>query len=549
MKSRTVLSLILLVSLVIAGSWWFLHRDEKSLAAPPNVSKPTKPYVAKYVVKSGDTLGLVFGKKARAVCELNQLKNCNIIRIRQELSLPDGVEAKIVVRKPVQRLADGSLPIARLNVDPYGPHRTTEKDRKILEGRGYASVEIDEYLSLRDQGKCVREEFPRGTKFPWMAYGKARVLENLTAVWKQPEFGLVCQLQSGRNVVILEKCDNLTEVTPRVPVPVVIPPPVTPPVEEIPPPEPSQPAEPSEIVEPPKVEPPTPSLVPIPDQPEPKVKVRGSDYDAALYAGGDTSPVGFAGGIGAYYPMLTETKHGRLATGVGAFGSGWLGKTEDFSYSGARGAIGLANKLSTPGGVDFGIKFPAWGKSWERGHNSSGYQMSRTASLFCGAFDVTDARRERAGEKWNPEYLLYLQLCRASNIKAEHSYQGVPITDTTPLQNLSGIISVGGKLYWAKDLDTVFGGDSEWGKKLQPFVELGADRAIPTPWSWHAYPIGVRTVDKIWGVGVGAHVSQGHAVSGGAVPYDLGRDSKLSIERERWAEMVKSLEAQGVAVD
>jgi hypothetical protein len=53
-----------------------------------------------------------------------------------------------------------------------------------------------------------------------MSSGNARVLENLVAVWKQPEVGLVCQLQSGRNVVIMEKCDNLTEVAPRPPKPV-----------------------------------------------------------------------------------------------------------------------------------------------------------------------------------------------------------------------------------------------------------------------------------------------------------------------------------------
>lgn len=190
-----------------------LKPEEKPVEAPQAEAKEAE---REYVVREGDSLGTLFGKDAKAVCKLNKLKDCDLIQPNQKLELPKGVEPK--ARKAVKRLADGSLPIARLGVDPYGPHRTPEKDRKVLEGRGYTSAEIDEYLELREQGKYVREEFPRGTKFLWMAFGKKpRVLENLTAVWKKPEVGLVYVLKSGRTVVVLEKCENLAEVAPRVP--------------------------------------------------------------------------------------------------------------------------------------------------------------------------------------------------------------------------------------------------------------------------------------------------------------------------------------------
>ncbi|MDP3957325.1 MAG: LysM peptidoglycan-binding domain-containing protein [bacterium] len=508
-------------------------------------------------VKKGETLSGILASKGIRPSQANisnvtaasNLQNPNVIRVDQELCIPRGIKVSTVKLAKVQSVGKKPWTWQHLNRAPLrdcgkrSMDDLLEESMQELKQRGFLTgQDVQDLREMMRKFQYDRVHIDQGDRYLAVAFcekGKVTFREDVIVGWKaKPGEGEARRytLPSGAVVNWAFDCANLLPVKrgkPPVPEPQIPVKPVEPPSEPMVP-----------------VEPPTPSLVPIPpDQPEPKVKVRGSDYDVALFAGGDTSPVGFAGGVGAYYPILTETKHGRLATGVGAFGSGWLGKTEDFSYNGVRGVIGLANKLSTPSGVDFGIKFPAWGKSWERGHNSSGYQMSRTASLFCGAFDVTDARRERAGEKWNPEYLLYLQLCRVSNIKAEHSYQGTPIADTTPLQNLSGIISVGGKLYWAKDFDTVFGGDSEWGKKLQPFVELGADRAIPTPWSWHAYPVGVRTVDKIWGVGIGAHVTEGHAVFGGAVTYDLGRDSKLSIERERWAEMVKSLEAQGVAVD
>lgn len=162
-----------------------------------------------YTVREHDVLSRVFPTNWQAVCTLNKIANCNRISEGDVITLPVGVV--VIARKAVQRLADGTLPIARLGVDPYRAHRTVEKDRKILSAQGYTLVEIDEYLSLRAEGKCVREEFSRGTKFPWMSFGDARVLTNLSASWQKSEPGLICKLQSGRNVIIMEECENLTE--------------------------------------------------------------------------------------------------------------------------------------------------------------------------------------------------------------------------------------------------------------------------------------------------------------------------------------------------
>lgn len=177
-----------------------------------------------YVVQPGDVLSRTFPKDWQAVCETNSLKNCGLIYAGQELKLPGTVEANQVVRKPVVRLADGSLPIARLNVAPYRSYTSAEKDRQILESQGYTSDEIVEYFGLVSSGGCVAETFGKGTRFPWMSFGNAKVVKNLVAVWHEPEVGKVCQLSSGRNVVVLEKCGNLTEVPSR-------------PVAETPPPE------------------------------------------------------------------------------------------------------------------------------------------------------------------------------------------------------------------------------------------------------------------------------------------------------------------------
>ena len=201
-----------------------VHAAKPVTVAPEAQHEPApevKKEPAKYTVKSGDALMRLFPDDWKAICELNKLQSCNRIEVGEVLVLIEGVE--VVAHKVVMRLADGSLPIARLAVDPYGPYRTPEKDRKILRGRGYSPAEIDEYLSLRSEGKCVSEEFSHGTKFFWMSHGNAAVHENLKAVWKQPEKGLVCQLSSGRNVGILDRCENLTEVARREPQPVAKP--------------------------------------------------------------------------------------------------------------------------------------------------------------------------------------------------------------------------------------------------------------------------------------------------------------------------------------
>jgi LysM repeat protein len=177
-----------------------------------------------YVVQPGDVLSRTFPKDWQAVCETNNLKDCSLIYAGQELRLPGTVEASQMVRKPVERLADGSLPIARLNVAPYRSYTSAEKDRQILESQGYTSDEIVEYFGLVSSGGCVAETFGKGTRFPWMSFGNAKVVKNLVAVWHEPEVGKVCQLSSGRNVVVLEKCGNLTEVPSRPVIAVSVPP-------------------------------------------------------------------------------------------------------------------------------------------------------------------------------------------------------------------------------------------------------------------------------------------------------------------------------------
>lgn len=88
------------------------------------------PAVKQYVVRKGNTLEKVFGKKWKAVCEHNALKNCDQIRPGQILTLPAGVVAKAMTpqekpkstRRPVVASKPaGGAECIHLGADPYNP--------------------------------------------------------------------------------------------------------------------------------------------------------------------------------------------------------------------------------------------------------------------------------------------------------------------------------------------------------------------------------------------------------------------------------------------
>lgn len=497
---------------------------------------------AKYAVRKGDVLSLVFPKDWKQICKVNNLKDCNKIEVGQKLKLLGGALAQEVIHKTVKRGADGWLSIKHLNVDPYSRHRTPAKDRKILAGRGYTAAETEEYFSLLEQGQCAKESFARGTEYLWMSYGNTRVLEKLRATWNTPESGLVCLLSSGRTVVIMEVCENLAEVRSRAPTPSVIPE-VTEVKEEIPPPVIA------EVVPPVVVEAPPPVVVEEkpPEASEIEQIVHDADWDLGAFVGGDKD-VRYAGFEGAYYPHLSYKEWGRYALGIGASGSLWDGKTSDgYGFSGETGAIGLAQKFSFDSRRDLGIKFPMIGGIWEQGHDKTGgYQQQRHASLWCAAVNYTDASREKDGKTTLPEWQLWTSLCGPLSQTKEHSWQGQAL-DSAPIKDIKYIFGVGGRVFLSKDLTGVFG-EGAVAKKLQPFIEAGANKTAPNPFSGHAY-IGLRTVNKVWGLGVGPHWSNLGTTLGATLTYDAGRDYKLRVQEERWDAMIKSLEAQGVAVD
>lgn len=383
-----------------------------AVEAPPPVEankEEAAPEPKEYTVVSGDTLIGRFSKNEKAVCELNKLADCNKLVLGQKLLLPEGVEP--LARKVVMRDQDGWLPIARLNVDPYGPHRTPEMDRKILKGRGYTPAEVDEYLEMRAQGKGVREEFSRGTEFLWMAFGKAgKSLANLKAVWRKPEGGTFYQLSSGRNVVVLDLCGNLTEVT----------------------------SPPPKKEEPPPSSPPTlpPPASPSPDEPEGTVPFHGEPQgqsNCELQAGLGLYGNRVYDGKWAYVEGICYIwKDGEWQAGPGAYAMYGDGESAGTAFRNKEYGIGLQvgaqrnwvndrNRLST-----FDLKLRLLSdKSW--GSNpDSGYAFTQKG----GKFGVYTSYAERTtGESDSPLVGVIGEYWKSFGQKVTSTWAAQPVQD------------------------------------------------------------------------------------------------------------------------
>lgn len=517
-----------------------------------------------YTVQPGDGLIERFGaENARFVCDLNQelLKgNCNRVYPGQVLKLPHHAEpkgAKVhVAKQPEVAKSKASKPKARqavvqqsVKVDGEILYRVV--GRAPLRECGKKSVDVINEeawvaLGLSEEDKAylrghIDHAGPRinaksqdlvqilpGVRLEQVTFcrkGSAVAVGPMRTAWDADTavYGERFVLPSGRALVWMRNCFNwITWQPPEKPVE----------------PKPEQPQE-----EPPEVPPVAPPEVPqVPKEQEVKQVAYDYDWDLGFHVGGDKD-VGYGGGEGAGYPFLKYFDWGRYALGVGGNFSFWKGDTPDgYVYGGHTGAFGLAQKFSFNNRRDLGIKFPMIGGLWERGHDATGkYQQRHFTSLLCASASYTDASREKEGKTVLPEWQWWASYCDALHQTKSHSYEGKAL-DASLIPDNQFVLGVGGRVFLSKNL-----GDEGLAAKLQPFVEVGANQTAPNDPSGHAY-VGLRTVNKVWGCGVGVHWAKGQT-PGATCTYDAGRHIKLHIEEERWNAMIEAVEALGVAVD
>lgn len=399
-----------------------------------------------------------------------------------------------IARKIVVRGADGWLSIKHLNVDPYSRFRTPAKDRKILAGQGYTAAEIEEYFTLLEQGQCSQESFARGTEYLWMSHGNARVLDKLRATWDKSESATVCQLQSGRTVVIMEVCENLAEVPPRAPAPQpipeiteeVIPPPAPEIVEEAPPPT-------EEVVIPPPVVP-----VPVAEAP-PVEEEAGKCFPAGkMVLGQEREPQHHGNKTKSSYlsaaaylcSWRSADDTGTHSIGIGTQDSWWSGTVNG-------GLGGFRGKVLTIGPgyqyvADKGWVIEAKGligklrESFSQGE----YQSDRQFDVFGAAVAYSNYERWMRGETWFQEFQLFGSIFFPLTEKVSHSWQGSPIADTKGLSEFNTLVGLGGRL-WINDNPIV-----------HPYFQAGLFWENPGSES-ASFRLGIADPNHICGIGVG----------------------------------------------
>lgn len=540
--------------------------------------------VETYTVEKSDTNGLaaIFGKGAfQSVCDLNKAKypklassKCNHIEAGWVLDLPAGVEAR--AKKPGgKKVVKTDKPKASIVVLPktndegeilYRVVGTAplngcgKKDVRTISEEAWEVLGLseDDRVHLRSKADLVkgprlniteaegRIDMPSGMRLEQVTFcrkGKVVALGPMRTAWADghpPVKGEKFVLPSGKVLVWMRNCYNWVTLKEGQPVPRAVPlppqegPPVVPPL----------------APEPPASAPDLPVPAPLPPVQETDVG-RYDDWDLGVYVGGDRD-VGYAGAEGAYYPGegIHWKEWGRYAIGVGGFVNFWEGQTpNDYRFGGRYGAIGISQKWSTYKGRDVGLKFPTIGLFDEHGHDSTGnYRQNRRATVLCASLSYNDASREKAGETSVPEWQLWTSFCDPLSQVKSHSWQGQAL-NTADMQDIRHIVSVGGRVFLSKDLTGLLGEDSAFGRKVQPFVEAGANKTSPFPYSAHLY-LGLRTVNKVFGCGVGPHYSDATntTILGFTCNYDYGRHQKLGVEQERWTALTKKLEALGVNV-
>ncbi len=367
-----------------------------------------------------------------------------------------------IVRKKAQRSADGYLPIRRLNRDPYKKFKTPAKDRGILEKERFTETDINEFFTLLGSGSCKPWGFVKGTEFLWMSHGNARITERLRATWEVAESGVLCQLTSGRNVAVMDTCENLGEVS-ALPVKkeeVVLPPP--PVVVEVPPvPEVETPPAPPVVAE----EKPQPVEVPVvvevpPVFSTPAEKGKKCLVDPNLFVGHEREPRHNgnsmeATDLSAAFYCLVQGDDPNVSHGLGInFKGSWFeGRVNHGAgkFTGYLLAGGPAYKRIQKDKWDMEIRM-LLGVLHER-FEEGGYRNHRENLVVGPSFIFNDYRRRSAGYKWFHETQLYIEWLFPFSSDLSHSWQGKPLSGEPENLNFRFFIGVKEWLYhnpWAE---------------------------------------------------------------------------------------------------
>ncbi|MGK2848909.1 MAG: LysM peptidoglycan-binding domain-containing protein [Minisyncoccota bacterium] len=429
------------------------------------------------VVKPGDTLEELFGKEWKAACAVNNLTNCNSIRVGQVLTVPEKVSALSVVSHIASRKE-----CVTLGVSPFNPSLDKERMRK-----GIAVLPISQAMKEELIQKVFFEEvaeynmvLPDNARYD-MVFGSGKQPKLLRDVrlctaeeGAQQELGLVIQLSDGTEIAVPYKCGNIA-VMRRVK-PIVIPPPVV--VTEVAP----------EVLIVPEVQ------MPIAEEKEEESShcpldlksVLGQEYEPE-HDGGNKSHSTF---LSSAVYCTWRGKTGTHGVGIGMQASWWEGLVNQGlgKYSGGLLAIGPAYEYIADQGWDVEMKW-LFG-SLEEKFKQGDYKSHREFGVTGPSVAYNNYQRRMAGKKLLAETQLFGVLLFPFSTDAEHSWQGQPIEDTKDLSQLDSYLNLGVRQY-------LYSG--QW---FELYTQLGYFLEKPAAESG-SFRIGLTDANRIMGVGIG----------------------------------------------
>lgn len=394
-----------------------------------------------YQVKPGETLYGRFGPKAGAkICQLNLtmgvIKKCNVVGAWQWIRIPPSINgAAILTTKPeaVFRWTKvGGAPLtdcgkrseSAINEEAWVKLGLSEDEKTELRGK----VKGNDYTSTF---------FKPGDRFQLVTYckkGHVSFERNVVAAWKQDLVVLARTyvLKSGRVLPWVRNCSNWTIGLPIPPVAALPPAPLPPPVADLPP----------VVVD----EPPLLVIIPSPP-PKPKQEQR-CVFDPKAVLGQEHEPT--VDGNNSHSTYLSAAlyctkrdKDGVWGVGVGTQDSWWHGRVNlgAGKFHGQLLSFGPAiERIADKGWVLEGKLL--FGRIHEK-FSEGEYASHRQIDFVGPSVSYNNYERRERGERFLPETRLFAMAGFATNVKAEHSWQGKPIADTKELSQFGALFQAG----------------------------------------------------------------------------------------------------------
>ena len=469
------------------------------------------------VVKKGDTLSGLFGARATEKCQLNKLADCNRIYVGQVLRTS---------AETVQAPADASC--IKLNVDPYNRYFEVNVERTLRGIDALTSLTPEQKVKAKRlvssgirpiptliQNQIFREMLSGAGDKVKHVYGK-RVCS--PAEGGRPEAMYVYDLGDGSAFALPIGCGNgsVTDVLiRRREEPPVTSPPAIPASAP-----PTQPAAPAPAPQPTA---PAPAPAPVTSAPPPAAPAAiAYEHQVDAYTGygrvwhGD-SHYGYAGFdwyLRQWVLVDADGKTHRLGFGADyASGSGQVTPDGNFKWD-ALTLRPVAYKIEGTDGKTLRLRFLVTRVRDGVVADAGRYENDRKLWYWGPEVIFTDRGRKDAGEKWWSEHRFSAALLFAFKKSGSHSWEGQPITETTELLKVQGMLRAGARLY-------VY--DTEHG--FRTFVQAGLSVQWPNVARSVGLSVGVESDDELWTAFVGPNfdLKEGTWSFGAEVSLQIGR--------------------------